>query len=205
MIAPLRERIRETIGAAILTAAEEVFAEDGLHAAHMGEIARRAGVAVGTLYNHFADREAMLAGLLEGRQQELLSLVDERLATLQGAPFEARVRGLLMAILEHAQAHRRFFSIVFQGETGRYKGMFPNACGKPMQTMLELLSRAEGLVQQGVAEGRVRADQAERAAPLLIGMVRALCMRSCFRQGPENLQSEVDPLLDFFLHGAAPR
>ncbi len=50
----LRERFNETTLQAVLSAAEEVFADAGLHAAHMGEIAERAGVSVGTLYNHFA-------------------------------------------------------------------------------------------------------------------------------------------------------
>ena len=66
----LRARIRETTEQAILAAAEEVFADAGLHAAHMGTIAARAGVSVGTLYNHFEDREALLAGLLLARHQE---------------------------------------------------------------------------------------------------------------------------------------
>ena len=77
----LRQRIRETTAQAILAAAEEVFANKGLHAAHMGEIAALAGVAVGTLYNHFADRDALLAGLLEDRRAEMLARIDEALAT----------------------------------------------------------------------------------------------------------------------------
>src|SRR3569832_253067 len=61
----LRERHRSTTIETVLAAAEQVFADQGLHAAHMGEIASRAGVSVGTLYNHFKDREALLAGLLQ--------------------------------------------------------------------------------------------------------------------------------------------
>jgi AcrR family transcriptional regulator len=51
----LRERLREEAARAILAAAEEVFATDGLQA-RMERIAEQAGVAVGTLYNHFEDR-----------------------------------------------------------------------------------------------------------------------------------------------------
>ena len=48
----------------MLVAAEDVFAEAGLAKAHVEDIARRAGVAVGTLYNYYKDRDALLAAVL---------------------------------------------------------------------------------------------------------------------------------------------
>src|SRR3954470_13131171 len=106
----LRQRIRETTTQAILAAAEEVFANKGLHAAHMGEIASLAGVAVGTLYNHFADRDALLAGLLEARRAELLAGIDAtvRDKAIAARPFRDRLRALLVAVLSHKEAHRKF-------------------------------------------------------------------------------------------------
>src|SRR3954463_14790871 len=83
----LRERFRQETAEAVLQAAEEVFAEKGFHAASMSEIARRAGVAVGTLYNHFADRETLLKHLLDTRCQELLALVDHDWKELQDGRF----------------------------------------------------------------------------------------------------------------------
>ena len=49
----LRERHRSTTIETVLAAAEQIFADQRLHAAHMGDIASRAGVSVGTLYNLF--------------------------------------------------------------------------------------------------------------------------------------------------------
>src|SRR3569833_4789972 len=69
----LRERHRSTTIETVLAAAEQVVADQGLHAAHMGEIASRAGVSVGTLYTYFKDREALLAGLLEARRAEMIA------------------------------------------------------------------------------------------------------------------------------------
>jgi AcrR family transcriptional regulator len=70
-VQPLRSRLREVAAAAILEAAEDVFEDEGLHA-RMETIARRAGVAVGTLYNHFADRETLLRSLVDAHHAELL-------------------------------------------------------------------------------------------------------------------------------------
>src|SRR4029078_5170851 len=81
----LRQRIRETTTQAILAAAEEVFANKGLHAADMGEIAALAGGAVGPLHNHFAERDALRAGLREDRRAEMLAGIDDALGNVASA------------------------------------------------------------------------------------------------------------------------
>src|SRR3954453_22677342 len=87
----LRERFREQSNQAMLAAAEQVFAEQGLHGASMQQIAERAGVAVGTLYNHFKDREALLDALRAQRRLELLGRIDRGHAELQKEPFRVQL------------------------------------------------------------------------------------------------------------------
>ena len=54
----------------ILAVAEQYFSEQGV-AGSMDAIAKRAGVGAGTLYRHFPTRDALLAALLQARDQEL--------------------------------------------------------------------------------------------------------------------------------------
>ena len=54
----------------ILDVAERYFAEHGIEGS-MDAIAKRAGVGAGTLYRHFPNRDALLAALLQARDQEL--------------------------------------------------------------------------------------------------------------------------------------
>jgi AcrR family transcriptional regulator len=71
---PLRrdaERNRQRI----LTAAADAFAEGGL-AVTMDEIARRAGVGVGTVYRRFPDKELLVEALFEQRIDELVGLAE---------------------------------------------------------------------------------------------------------------------------------
>jgi AcrR family transcriptional regulator len=49
----------------VLSAAEALFRESGYQSASMSDVARRAGVGVGTLYHHFADKRALLLELIE--------------------------------------------------------------------------------------------------------------------------------------------
>ena len=60
----------------ILAAAAEAFAEGGL-AVTMDEIARRAGVGVGTVYRRFPDKDVLIDALFEQRIAELVALAEE--------------------------------------------------------------------------------------------------------------------------------
>ena len=55
-------------------AATEVFAERGYHAASMEEIARRSGVSVPVVYDHFASKQELHRRLLERHFAELRAL-----------------------------------------------------------------------------------------------------------------------------------
>ncbi len=60
----------------VLTAAREAFAEGG-EATSLEEIARRAGVGIGTLYRHFPNRQALLEALYVNEVEELSRSADE--------------------------------------------------------------------------------------------------------------------------------
>jgi AcrR family transcriptional regulator len=59
----------------ILTAAADAFAEGGL-AVTMDEVARRAGVGVGTVYRRFPDKELLIEALFDARIDELVALAE---------------------------------------------------------------------------------------------------------------------------------
>jgi AcrR family transcriptional regulator len=59
----------------ILTAAADAFAQGGL-AVTMDEVARRAGVGVGTVYRRFPDKELLIEALFDARIDELVALAE---------------------------------------------------------------------------------------------------------------------------------
>jgi len=73
----------------ILTAAADAFAEGGL-AVTMDEVARRAGVGVGTVYRRFPDKELLIEALFEQRIDELVALAE--VARDDADPFAGLVR-----------------------------------------------------------------------------------------------------------------
>ncbi len=71
----------------VLKGARRTFAEEGLDA-DIASIARRAGVGVGTVYRHFATKEALLQALAQDHFERLADIVEEVTAE-DHAPWEA--------------------------------------------------------------------------------------------------------------------
>lgn len=65
----------------ITDAAIEIFAEKGYNQARVSDIARRAGVADGTIYLYFKNKEDLLLSVFEEKMDELLSGLGEALST----------------------------------------------------------------------------------------------------------------------------
>jgi AcrR family transcriptional regulator len=68
----LRDRKKKEVRDRIVTAAAELFAERGLDEATIEEIARTADVSVGTVYNYFGNKSALL---LAGVQADTIRMI----------------------------------------------------------------------------------------------------------------------------------
>jgi AcrR family transcriptional regulator len=190
--------MREMATTAILAAAEAVVAEQGVDNARMEEIARRAGIAVGTMYNYFADRDALMGALSDARKRELLDALNEALATGEAKPFRAQLELFLRALLEYYEQHRQFFMVLLGVEAA---GSLPPP--RKRETMKQLWTVADKLMQRGVRAGALRSAHAELLPGLLFGMVRGGAMTELHRVKSTPLTDLVAPLLELFLHGAA--
>ena len=73
-----RRQSQDERRAAILAAALDIFSENGFAAARLEDVAQKAGVAKGTLYLYFPDKEALFEALLQG----LVNPVLQRIQTL---------------------------------------------------------------------------------------------------------------------------
>lgn len=74
------QRNRSDKRSLITEAAVEVFAERGFHQARVSDIARRAGVADGTIYLYFKNKEDLLLSVFEEKMDELLAGLRNALA-----------------------------------------------------------------------------------------------------------------------------
>jgi AcrR family transcriptional regulator len=166
----------------------------------MEEIALAAGVSVGTLYNHFADREALLAALLDTRRAELLARLDEALAGTEREPFQVQLTRFMGAMVEHLSHHRTLFSMLVEEELRSGRGRLR---GKPV--LRDLTARCNQLVERGLAQGALRRGDEKLYPALLMGYIRGFFAQAAhddtLRMTPELVQA----LVRTFLEGAGAR
>jgi AcrR family transcriptional regulator len=190
----LRDRFREETAQAVLLAAEQVFSEQGFFGASMAQIAERAGVAVGTLYNHFQDRETLLGALLDRRSDELLERLDARTASHGKLAFNEQVRGFVETLFDHFEAHRALLNSSFTGEHV--------PCQRKTDTPRALFSRVQTLLKVGHRQKHLRADPNQSFPVLLLGAVRSTFMRAKLGAPPLEPGRAADEVTEFFLRGA---
>ncbi len=92
--APRRRATPEERQEAILKAALDVFSEHGFAAARLDDVAQRAGVAKGTLYLYFPDKETLFERMLQSVAAPVLALL-ARLAEAEDMPPAAAIGAVL--------------------------------------------------------------------------------------------------------------
>lgn len=95
-------RSRETVEV-ILEAAARVLAAEGFEGATTNAIAQRAGVSIGSLYQYFPNKAALVRALNEQHTASVLELFRQRFALVAKAPLPEAVRALVAGFVE---AHR---------------------------------------------------------------------------------------------------
>ncbi|GAA4263946.1 TetR/AcrR family transcriptional regulator [Dactylosporangium darangshiense] len=152
---PLRADARRN-RESLLAAAREAFL-DGEADAGVEEIARRAGVAVGTLYRHFETREALVEEVYRREVDELCAAPADLLD--RHAPDEA-LRRFLLLLVEHA-AVGKGMAVALESIMATDSPVFDDARTQMAHALDQLLTA-------GAAAGTIRGDVSGRT------MLRAL-------------------------------
>jgi len=96
-------RRRQESNRKLLYAARRLFVDNGYDATRPQDIARAAGVANGTFYLHFQDKEAVFLAFAEQAQDELVARYEENLDGVIG--LGARLEVILRTMIEYGSEH----------------------------------------------------------------------------------------------------
>lgn len=174
----------------VLAAAERVFAELGLDAS-TEEVARRAGVGIGTVFRHFPTKRDLVENVLLARLEEFT----ERARAAESDPdVTSAFFGLLSQIVEHVADKFAMASYLFGGEDLR---------GPAKQASVELNSIIGRMLQRAQETGGVRDDiGADELYFLIRGLAQPRMLGSVEDTARQRAQRVV---LDGLRAGRAPR
>jgi len=94
-----QERSQATVDA-ILEAATRLFAEGGLDQVNTNHIAELAGVSIGSLYQYFPSKEAILGELIDRHSEQTIAALAAKLAEFDARPIPAVLREIVQILLE---------------------------------------------------------------------------------------------------------
>jgi AcrR family transcriptional regulator len=95
---PVQDRSRTTVDA-ILTATFQVLDRDGPDALTTTRVADVAGVSVGTLYQYFPNKQALVAGLLAAHLDIAIGAIEHAVAEARGEPLATQVERVVRAFV----------------------------------------------------------------------------------------------------------
>jgi AcrR family transcriptional regulator len=150
----------------ILEAARALVAETGVDAT-MEDIARHAGVAVGTLYRHFPAKEDLVAAVVEDSLAQMASLTEGALAAVHaGAP-----PGPALGELFREIAERHASDQAFKSAAGRLDVDSEIATAAPGSPVARSVAGITELLLRAQLAGQVRADLTLADLGVLLGAV----------------------------------
>jgi AcrR family transcriptional regulator len=95
-------RSRATVDA-LVEATARILAREGYDSASTNRIAEEAGVSIGSLYQYFPCKEALVAAVIDRHNQRLMDVARGTLAEVAALPLEKAVRKIVAVAIE---AHR---------------------------------------------------------------------------------------------------
>ena len=180
----------------ILEAAIKVFAEQGFHQATISQVAREAGVADGTIYLYFKNKEDIMANFFGYKTKQVFGRFRDEVDKADNA--RDKLRLLIKRHLEEFQRDRNM-AVLYQTETHRFSRMCEDQIREMSKMYLDLVSE---IVEKGQDEGLMRKDlYMGLVKRFIIGAIDEVINTWLHSGGSYDLVSMADPLVDLFIRG----
>lgn len=178
----------------LLDAAEALFGRNGFHATSITEVTRRAGVAQGTFYLYFENKEAIYIELVRHLSHSLRQAIAKDVAGLDDR-LEVEEAGL-RSFLRFAAAHRDLYRIVYESQYID-RDLFRWYYERLAEAWAEGLSSA-------MEAGQIRRLEPEAVAYALMGTAHFMGMRWVLWENEEPPEEVLGTVRQLIHHGLAP-
>lgn len=194
----LAERCRELAMSAmkdgIADAAIEVLKQHGYEGLTMDRVAEAAGVAKGSIYNHFRGKQELVAYVFNRTIDPAMESTEE--ITQRDVPAVEKLKVMLRTWFEFFASRRELFDFLFHEPAVR------EICFTAVRALDDItLGRIAAIIRQGIAEGVFRQVDANSAAEHIRGAANFVFERQLETGTTRSIDECVRCLLDVFLLG----
>ncbi|HDG98572.1 MAG: TetR family transcriptional regulator [Deltaproteobacteria bacterium] len=136
----------------IIEAATKVFAEKGFFQSRVADIAREAGVADGTIYIYFENKDDILISLFEEQMSLVLENMEAQLSTVDDPAEKLRIFALThLKLVEENQSMAEIIQVELR-QSSKFIKEYKN------QQFARYLDIIAGIIREGQEKGVFRAD-----------------------------------------------
>jgi AcrR family transcriptional regulator len=197
---PSQDRSRQTVDT-ILEATAQILDDDGGKSLTTNLLAQRAGYSIGTLYQYFDNREAIVVVLIERQRETIRREICALLETQAGEPWEETIRAIVRLMHGAFARHRHV-------DPRLIRALVALALDRGLPEPTEHVANSIVAVWQEAGEaGSRRLSGAEQfvLTTAIVEVLRAATLRSLALLGTVELEDAVVRLVLGFLNEAQAR
>ena len=179
-----------------MRAAARVFAQSGYFNAKVSDVARTAGVADGTVYLYFKNKDDLLTSIFGWAMGEFINRANSELAELED-PREKlrRFAHLHFLMLEQERDIAIVFQIELRQSTKFMEQFSTTHLAQYLQMLREIIEEGQG---QDIFRKKINSKV---AAKFLFGALDEMATNWVLSHKHQSLTAMVEPVLDIFLNG----
>ncbi len=182
----------------IISIAAELFANQNFHEVLMEEVARRAGLSKGSLYNYFRNKEELYFAIIIYRLNHLLALLQKRIH--EHAHPLVNLRRTIVHIYSFFQKYPHFFKIWLKEKAKLEQYQQSEICQLHQQIRKVMID----VLKEGAAAGMLIPHPPEFVGDMILGMIDSAIIRGRNFSADQRREERIR-LFEFVLSAVGTR
>ena len=183
----------------ILAVSKELFARLGFKKTAVDDIAKKARVAKGTIYNYFRSKEEIYQDVLQREGKTLIAKMREAMRD-QKTP-QLKLREMIIAKIKYYKE----LSLLYEISRQRAEDLLPVVKKELAEIDRQELNVIKEILEEGVSSSVFQAINIPSTAKALVAAVKGLEIGWSLEMELEGATAEIDDLLQILFHGLERR
>jgi AcrR family transcriptional regulator len=192
--------VPETKRSLILSATRRLLVRRGFQDIVLDDVAQEAGVAKGTLFLHFKNKDELVSAAFADIMDQLGESLDQ--LAVSGKEGEPLLEETVQTVLAYIERNQDFMSLF---GTGRFPSCGSRSCDMLMQRVSANKERMVRILKFCAKPMSLQITDMDYGAMALFGLCRSAVVCRSVMNGKKPLVSMTATVMDLFLHGVVKR
>jgi AcrR family transcriptional regulator len=178
----------------ICQAAAEAIVKYGIKNTTVSKVAEEAGIAKGTIYNYFKNKNELIASLFDYVLEPVVSKV-VKISNSELDPLE-KLQGIARALLEAFTTYKKLFILIHEA---KISGLIANQ--QPFEKREKFISIVEKIVIDASAKKLFKPFSARVITEIFLGMIMSINISKMTKNTDRPVEEDLDTIITIFSQG----